>query len=147
MTPPVDLRLMSWRRKLIAAIDERLVAMVRRPALYGPDIAVELQVVQLLAVRAAALRDEPGPLGTFRPGDALVAFNRRHFPDAPPVTLSDLLAARGESHRLGELLGDFCREVIHMLDSEAASRSDPVPLHDLMLRAHGRFRSEEGPCT
>ncbi len=46
----------SLQDRVLRFIDEQLDAIRKRPGMWGPDIAVELQILQLLEFRSVLLR-------------------------------------------------------------------------------------------
>ena len=92
---------------LVEYIDGRLDAMLGAPQMWGTDEAVELQVLQLVDLRALALLPEirsGQPRATL---DAYFRFLRHRFPDAPTMNLAALLEQQGRQGELAPILAEF----------------------------------------
>ncbi|WP_044250860.1 hypothetical protein [Chondromyces apiculatus] len=111
---------------LVRYIDEQLDAIERRPRMWGPDLCVELQYLQLLEFRSATLRPELERQDPRAVLDEFARFLALNFPGAPPLPLTALLA---ESHRERELvafLREFRRMLIIQMGAESAGDAAQV---------------------
>lgn len=119
----------SLQERLLGYIDEQLDAIRRRPGMWGPSIAVELQVLQLLEFRSVVLRPALEASNPRAVLDAYQEFLRRELPGAPPLPLASLLE---KEERAGELTGyleRFRRELVAQMHAE-----DVFGAHDLVLK-------------
>ena len=111
----------SFQRRMLDFIHGQLEAIHLRPGMRGPDIAVELQILQLLEFRSVVLRpttEEANPRAVM---DAYEAFLARRFPGAPTLPLASLLARDERSAELRAVLDEFRRELVdQMLPEERA---------------------------
>jgi hypothetical protein len=114
---------------IIRYIDRRLDAMLRAPAMWGSDESVELQVLQLLELRALTVRPQDElqhPRATL---DAYVAFLRRKFPKDPCTNLASLLEQTQKQEDLPRILSEFRQEM-----DERNQPEDVFATHDVVLR-------------
>lgn len=79
--------------RLLDFVDERLDHMLEAPSMWGSGESVELQILQLLELRALIL--EPAHTASWRAVQPeYERFLATRFPGAPPTTLAALLGAR-----------------------------------------------------
>lgn len=108
-------------RQLIGRIDDRLRSLVTKPGLWGPPEAVELQVLQLLEIRA--LSHEPSlPRGEEKWIQAQwIRMIGREYPQALPGLLATWLVAAGRHAELYAVLDRLCVYAVHRM-----STAEPV---------------------
>lgn len=124
----------SLRETLLHFIDDRMEHLLSRPGMWGPDIAVELQFLQLAEIHSTILHSQTRSEERFeRLRNAYFRFLRNRIPDAGPLLLSGLVA--GDSDKLTTML----REFWNLWTSETAEEN-PFENYDLVLRL--RFRSD-----
>lgn len=119
----------SLQYRLLRFIDEQLDEIHKRPAMWGPDIAVELQILQLLEFRSVVLRpalEAENPRAVL---DAYEEFLARKFPDHPPVALASILARDERNNELTLFLQEFRHE-----QEEEVVPEDVFASHDLVLK-------------
>jgi hypothetical protein len=97
----------SSQDTIVRYIDQQLGSIVTRPAMWGTDVAVELQAVMLLELRAVVLRSPGDDAAPRAVRDAFNSFVRKRLPDAPPVPLADILNQRNRGADLATFLADF----------------------------------------
>lgn len=117
--------MISLQSTILGYIDEQLDAMQKHPRMWGPDLCVELQYLQLLEFRSVTLRPE---LERTNPRAVLEAFSEflaRRFPGSPPVPLSSLLARERREGELMIVLGEFRRVLVPQMIPEEASVQAP----------------------
>ena len=93
-------------------LDKRLKSLVERPEMWGDRESVELQVLQLLEVRALvsdATRDEDS-LRQIQ--DGYIAFLNERFPDTPPVTLAERLSEHADTDEFSKHLQAFIARTV-----------------------------------
>jgi hypothetical protein len=110
---------------MVEYIDGKLDAILRAPPMWGSDEAVELQVLQLLEMRALAIRPEVVKARRRPILDPYVGFLRRKFPEAPTMNLAALLEQGGRRGELAAILGEFRNEMVAAI--EATRRSVAAP--------------------
>jgi len=115
------------RQVLLQFIDERIRQMLARPPAWGSEENVELQVLQLLEVRALALHPDIEPQSLFK---LLQRAYERFIKDAidgsDPELLAVILQKRNRLAEFGPLLGRF------VASWEYAQRDEtPSEEHDL----------------
>lgn len=94
----------SLASRLLDFLDERLDHMLEAPSMWGAGESVELQILQLLEVRALILA--PAHAAGWRAVQPeYERFLARQFPGSPPTTLSVRLGARQD--QLTAVLGQF----------------------------------------
>jgi hypothetical protein len=96
---------MAAESTILAFITERLQHMIKAPQMWGAYESVELQILQLLEVRAIVLATSAEQLGSQDVQDHYVAYLAARFPGAPPTTLSTLLAHREQE--ITPILSEF----------------------------------------
>jgi hypothetical protein len=119
----------TLRHTLLQFIDKRLDSLIAKPALWGGRESVELQVLQLLELRAVVLRPSADTRDIFNQlQHSYERFVRKSIPNAPPAPLSALLSDE-DTPRLTRLLGEFRQAW------EPAFREDnPFEVYDVALR-------------
>ena len=88
----------DFREDLVRWIDERLSHILDAPPMWGCPEAVELQVIQLIQIRALAQGASPElsrPGGVF---DAYLAYLREGFPRQPQRPLFELIGEDDETY-------------------------------------------------
>ncbi|MEZ4293900.1 MAG: hypothetical protein R3B70_02905 [Polyangiaceae bacterium] len=113
---------------LLKFIDRRLEAMLRCPEMWGTDEAVELQVLQLLRIRALTLRPQSESKRPRATLDAYGCFLRRKFPKDGVANLAALLEQRGEQNQLSAILAEFRAEM-----AQRVTPQNPFDEHDIVL--------------
>jgi hypothetical protein len=114
------------RDRLRAFADRRLRSLIATPEIWGATESVELQVLQLLQVRALVTlpeQDERDPGAT---REHYVSFLRAHFPDAPPIPLAQHLAGESSLDRFSETLRKFVQEECARQDARSHESELPV---------------------
>jgi len=109
----------------VEARHRRLETGVQVGGTAGSDEAVELQVLQLLEMRALAIRPEVVKARRRPILDPYVGFLRRKFPEAPTMNLAALLEQGGRRGELAAILGEFRNEMVAAI--EATRRSVAAP--------------------
>lgn len=110
---------------ILQYIEDQLDAMEKRPHMWGPDLCIELQYLQLLEFRSITLRPE---LERTNPRAVLEAFSdflARRFPGTAPVPLSCLLPRERPERELMNILGEFRRELVTQMAPEEAPVQAP----------------------
>lgn len=108
--------------------------LLSRPGMWGSDIAVELQFLQLVEIHSTILHSQTGSEERFEQlRSAYLRFLRNRIPDAGPLLLSGLVA--GNSEQMVTML----REFWNAWTSET-TEENPFENYDLVLRL--RFRSD-----
>lgn len=98
---------MSSLRETIATwANQRIDEMISAPRMWGSLEAVEMQVLQLLEIRALALRPTQELENPRRVLDTYMAFLRERYPTRPPDPLFRLVDHLGE-REFGDALGEF----------------------------------------
>lgn len=87
----------SLRETIVQWADLRIDEMLAAPRMWGSLEAVEMQALQLLELRALALRPTQELDHPRRVLDTYMAFLQRRYPDAPPDPLFRLVGPGGES--------------------------------------------------
>jgi hypothetical protein len=130
------------RQALLHFIDERIAQMLARPAAWGSAESVELQVLQLVEVRALAMHPDADPQRTFKLLQrAYERFIESSIEGTGPEPLAALLEQRDRLPELGPLLGRF------VAGWEYAQRDDnPFEEHDLVLRLTLREKYDDPPA-
>ena len=85
---------MAAESTILAFIAERLQHMLKAPQMWGTYESVELQILQLLEIRAIVLESVTARSEWQDVQDRYVAYLATRFPGKPPTTLSTLLAQR-----------------------------------------------------
>jgi hypothetical protein len=125
---------------LLDFIALRLESMLRRPAIWGSDAAVESVVLQLLEMRRLLLdpasRPSNNTSGMMR---RYAAFLSRELVDATAEPLAVQLERQDRSSDLGVILGRFVEEDLdgHLLEVHAApagSDAEKYAPHELLDR-------------
>jgi hypothetical protein len=119
----------SLKDRVLQFIDGQLDAIHKRPGMWGPGIAVELQVLQLLELRSVVLRPALEASNPRTVLDAYDGFVARQFPGAPPEPLSAVLERSGRAAELTSILARFRGEIVREMPPE-----DVFGAHDLVLR-------------
>ncbi|MBL8715252.1 MAG: hypothetical protein JNL79_04620 [Myxococcales bacterium] len=120
---------MSNLGQIIAAwtnrrIDEVLVA----PRMWGSREAVEMQVLQLLEIRALALRPGPELANPRRVLDMYLQYLQQHYPEQPAEPLFSVLA-QADDEAFGAVLRDFREEL-----ARATLLENPFEQSELVIR-------------
>jgi len=113
---------------IVRYIDERLDAITDAPPMWGSDEAVEMQVLQLLELRALTLRPEVERGQPRAVLDAYVAFLRRKFPKEPCMNLAALLEKHAKQGDMSPILEEFRREMMAKVPEEPLFGA-----HDLVI--------------
>lgn len=95
-------------RKLIDFVASRLESMLRHPAIWGTDLAVEEKVLQLLEMRRLLL--DPAAVPSNNTNSLMQSYARflaREIPEATAEPLAIQLEQAGRSLELGHVLGKF----------------------------------------
>jgi hypothetical protein len=139
----------ALRDRLRTFVDHRLQSLVTTPEVWGSPESVELQVLQMLQVRALVLVPEQGDRDPGATREHYVSFLRARFPDAPPMPLAQHVAADASLERFVEILRQFIEEERARQKvpsrggspptSSGSSASEPVEMPAKMIEAHGRF--------
>ena len=79
------------RETIVAWTDQYLHEILAAPRMWGSLEAVEMQVLQLLEVRALALRPDQELASPRRVLDTYVAFLRDRYPTQPSIPLFSLV--------------------------------------------------------
>lgn len=114
----------DFRDRLTHWLDARLEALLRTPAMWGSDEAVEMQALLLFELQAFAR--QPGRVEA-APGavlDAYADFLRRKFPGRPRAPLSELAP-----EQLSAWLSEF-----HGLLVQSFPAENPFEHHELVVR-------------
>ncbi len=119
----------SLQDRMLGFIDEQLTSITQRPGMWGPNIAVELQVLQLLELRSVVLRPALEASNPRAVLDAYEAFIARKFPNQPPLALASILEKTNQNSNFGPILDEFKCELISRMLPEQGMDS-----HDLVLR-------------
>jgi hypothetical protein len=119
----------SLQQRILEFIDEQLDAINKRPGMWGPDIAVELQILQLLEFRSVVLRPALEASNPRAVLDAYEEFLTQKFPGAPPVPLASLVTTANKAGQLTTILEEFRRNIVMQMLPEDIFRS-----HDLVLK-------------
>jgi hypothetical protein len=133
----------ALREAVLHFVDERIRQMLQRPAAWGSEENVELQVLQLVEVRALALHPDTEPRRIFK---LLQRAYERFVEDAiqarRPELLSEILQSRDELSRFSDLLGTF------VSSWEYANRDEnPFEEHDLVVRLTLKDQFDEPPTS
>ena len=99
-------------RALQRFLDKRLASLTERPEIWGSQESVELQVLQLLEVRALVINATCDEDSLRQIQDHYIAFLSERFPDTPPVTLAERLATTEDSEQFTEYLQAFVQQII-----------------------------------
>ncbi|AKT37740.1 hypothetical protein [Chondromyces crocatus] len=134
---------MSLQSIIVRYVDEQLDAIEKHPRMWGPDLCVELQYLQLLEFRAIALRPAHELSNPRAVLDAFTRFLASEFSGAPPVPLSALLA---KEHREGEL-AKLLRAFREQLTSDMVAESVPPPsgIHPTAVAERRQALPEQQP--
>jgi len=129
------------RQALLHFIDERIEQMLARPAAWGSAESVELQVLQLVEVRALAMHPDAEPQRIFKLLQrAYERFIENSIECAGPEPLAAILEQRDRLSELGPLLERFVN------NWEYARRDDnPFEEHDLVVRLTLKEEYDEPP--
>ncbi|MCC6525918.1 MAG: hypothetical protein IT373_24940 [Polyangiaceae bacterium] len=82
----------SLRAIMVEWVDQRIDEMLKAPPMWGSNEAVEMQVLQLVELRALALRPTQELETPRRVIDNYLAHLRQRYPSRPPLPLHRLLA-------------------------------------------------------
>lgn len=105
----------ALRDTIVAWTDQYLQEILAAPRMWGSLEAVEMQVLQLLEVRALALRPNQEIASPRRVLDSYAAFLRGRYPNQPALPLFQLLEAQEEQdfvRTLAEFQGMMARAVL-----------------------------------
>ncbi len=94
-------------RTVVSWVEQRIDDMLAAPPMWGSAEAIEMQVLQLLEMRALALRPQQELDHPRRVLDMYVAFLRERFPDVPPRPLFQIIPD-AESEGFCKTLREFC---------------------------------------
>ena len=114
-----------WR--FLIRLDERLAALILRPSMWGPPVAVELQVLHLLELRQLAI--DPGlPKGDEKwIQRRWIALIREVCSDALPGLAAPWLETQERTGELSGMLERLCTEVRAQMDGPDQT---PMPWKD-----------------
>lgn len=116
------------RAYVLQYIDGQLDSLARRPGMWGPALAIELQALLLLEFRSVMLRpgfDAENPRAV---RDALASFVAEKFPDGAGVPLARALATAGREHELPVLLAEFRARLVADMHAD-----NPFETNDLAV--------------
>lgn len=120
----------ALQERILKFIDDQLDAISKQPAMWGPDIAVELQILQLLELRSVVLRPALEASNPRAVLDAYEEFLARKFPETSPIALASILTRTERANELTTIMGDFRRELVAQMLPE----DDVFGSHDLVLK-------------
>lgn len=124
----------SLRDALLHFIGDRMEHLLSRPGMWGPDIAVELQFLQLVEIHSTILHSRTDSEVRFEKlRDAYLSFLRNRIPGAGSLFLSGVV--KGDSEQMAVVLREFWQVWM----SETAEEN-PFESYDLVLRL--RFRGD-----
>jgi hypothetical protein len=125
----------DFRDTLAVWIDQRLDHILEAPPMWGSPEAVELQVLQLVQVRALAQRAPPALESPGRVFDAYLSYLSQRFPKQPQRPLFELVGQDDEAYsKLAAGLRGFIEMILPVMqegDSEPVEPSRPRPHHPL----------------
>lgn len=139
----------ALRDRIRAFVDHRLQSLVTTPEIWGSPESVELQVLQILQVRALVLAPGQGDRDPGATREHYIAFLRARFPDAPPMPLAQHVAADASLERFAEILRQFIEQerarqnvpshggTPPTTSGSSASESGEKPVK--IIEVHGRF--------
>lgn len=102
----------STEDNIVTYVDEQLAAIFAAPEMWGSSEAIELQVIQLLEVRALTLRPEiekQNPRGVLEAFQSLVS---EEFPNAPPYPLHGLVEEYGSQGEFIRCLRRISKKIV-----------------------------------
>lgn len=123
------------RAELTAYIRDILDDITKAPAAYGPNIAVELQAVQLLRIYAMVVQPAAESLKRSDVVGALCSYINEHVPHASRFTaLADVMDERGRHSEFTATLKDF---IGHFISSLKPEHEDAAPTASSPVAARG----------
>lgn len=133
----------SLRQALLVFVDERIQRMLARPAAWGSEESVELQVLQLIEVRALAMHPDIEPQRLFKLLQrAYERFIEDNIEGSGPDPLATILQNHNRLTEFGPLLNKF------VTSWEYAQRDEnPFEEHDIVVRLTLKDQYEEPPTA
>jgi hypothetical protein len=115
-------------RRLLKFIAERIESMLRRPSVWGSNLSVEDQVLQLIEIRRLILVPANDGGGTRGLMQRYVHFIGTQIPNATPQPLSVQLERLGRSAEFSMMLKTFADHELAVAKRLAPSRPDLQPI-------------------